>query len=147
MKRVLFALVGALVVALVCASETPAYAPGENPFQGDYAITLGQPVVLRVDVLGVRLDDATVAPIGEVRSGENGKCEVTIAGANTAGKKAELTAVLLLEDGDGKGLERVSLDPFKVKSGKKFRQTQEFPLEAATLTGAKRVYVFVQVSF
>ncbi len=147
MKRVIFALVAALVAGSMCAQETPAYAPGENPFQGDYAITIGQPVVLRVDVLGVRLDDVTVTPIGEVTSGEKVKCEVMIEGANTAGKKADLTAVLLLEDRDGKGLERVSLDSFKVKSGKDFRERQRLSIEAATLTGAKRVYVFVEVSF
>jgi len=147
MKRVIFALVAALVAGSVCAQEAPAYAPGENPFQGDYAITIGQPVVLRVDVLGVRLKDVTVTPIGEVRSGEKVKCDVTITGANTAAKKADLTTVLLLEDGDGKGLERVSLDPFKVKSGKEFRERQRLSIEAATLTGARRVYVFVQASF
>ncbi len=147
MKRVIFALVAALVAGVVCAQEAPAYTPSENPFQGDYAITIGQPVVLRVDVLGVHLDDVTVAPMDEVRNGEKVRCEVTIAGANTAARKAELTAVLLLEDGNGSGLERVSLDAFKVKSGKEFRERQRVPIEAATLTGAKRVYVFVQVAY
>ena len=147
MKHVIFALVVALVAGVVCAQETPAYAPAENPFQGDYAITIGQPVALRVDVLGVHLDDVTVTPLGEVKSGEKVRCEVVFTGASTAGKKAELTAVLLLEDGGGNALERTSLDPFKVKSGKEFREGQKFSLEAATLTGAKRVYVFVQVSF
>jgi hypothetical protein len=147
MKRVIFALVAALVAGVGCAQEPPAYTPGENPFQGDYAITIGQPVVLRVDILGVHLDDVTVAPMDEVRNGEKVRCEVTVAGANTAARKAELTAVLLLEDGSGNSLERVSLDAFKVKSGKEFRERQRVPIEAATLTGAKRVYVFVQVAF
>ncbi len=147
MKRVIFALVAASVAGAACAQEAPAYAPGENPFQGDYAITIGQPVVVRVDVQGVHLDDVTVTPLGEVKSGEKVRCEVAFAGANTAGKKAELTAVLLLEDAEGKALERVALDPFKVKSGREFREGQKLPIEAGTLTDAKRVYVFVQVSF
>ncbi len=147
MQRVMLAFVAALVAGFVCAQETPAYAPSENPFQGDYAITIGQPVVLHVDVLGVHLDAVTVTPIGEIRNGEKIKCEVTFAGANTAAKKAELTAVLLLEDGGGRGLERVSLDPFKVKSGKELHESQRLSIEAATLTGAKRAYVFVQVAF
>jgi hypothetical protein len=147
MKRVILAFVVALVAGAVWAQETPTYAPGENPFQGDYAITIGQPVVLRVDVEGLRIDDVTVTPLGEVKSGEKVKSEVVVTGTNTAGKKADLTVVLLLEDGNGKGMERVSLDSFKVKSGKQFRERQKLPIEAATLTDAKRVYVFVEVSF
>ena len=147
MKRVFFALVVALAAGGAMAQDTPAYAPGENPFQGDYAITIGQPVVVRVDVQGVHLDGVTVTPLAEVKSGEKVKCEVAVDGANTAERKAELTTVLLLEDGNGKPLERVTLDAFKVKPGREFRERQRLQVDAATLTEAKRVYLFVQVSF
>lgn len=146
MKRVIFALVAALAPGVAGAQGAPAYAPAENPFQGDYEIALREPVVLRVDVLGVRLDDVTLTPLAEP-TGERINCEVAIAGDSAAKKKAELTVVLLFEDAAGKGLERAALDVFKVKSGKKFRETQEVPLAAATLAGMKRVYVFVQVAF
>jgi len=48
-----------------------------------------------------------------------------VAGSNTTDKKATLTAVLLLEDADGKKLERVTLDPFRAKAGKDFQERQK----------------------
>ena len=147
MKRVKFALTATLVTGLAFSQAGPAYAPAENPFQGDYGFTLGRPIELRVDVQGVRLGSITLAAQGEVRSGETVKCEVGVAGTSVAEKKATLTVVLLLEDADGRNLERVTLAPFKVKSGKPFDERQNVTAEGSTLATAARVYVFVQVTF
>jgi hypothetical protein len=147
MKRVLFTLAATLVAGLVLSQAGPAYAPAENPFQGDYGFTLGQPIELRVDVQGVRLDGITFVAQGEVRAAESVKCEVEVAGASVAEKKATLTVVLLLEDADGRNLKRVTLEPFKVKPGKPFDEKQKVSVEGSTLTTASRAYVFVRVDF
>ena len=147
MKRVLFALGATLVAGFAFSQATPTYAPAENPFQGDYGFALGRPTELRVDVQGVRLDGITLVAQGEVRAGETVKCQVEVAGASVAEKKATLTVVLLLEDADGRNLERVMLAPFKVKPGKPFDEKQKVIAEGSTLTTAARVYVFVQVVF
>jgi len=147
MKRVLFALAATLVTGLAFPQAGPAYAPAENPFQGDYGFTLGRPTELRVDIQGVRLDAITLVAEGEVRAGATVKCQVAVAGASVAAKKATLTVVLLLEDADGRNLERVKLEPFKVKPGKPFDERQKVTAGGSTLAAAKRVYVFVQVAF
>jgi hypothetical protein len=147
MKRVMFALAATLVAGLAFSQAGPAYAPAENPFQGDYGFTLGQPTELRVDIQGIRLDAIALFALGEVRAGETVKCEVEVAGASVAEKKATLTVVLLLEDADGRNLERVKLEPFKVKPGKPFDERQKVAAEGSTLAAATRVYVFVQVAF
>jgi hypothetical protein len=148
MRRVMVVLTAALVVSLASAQETPVYSPGENPFQGDYGFTLGRAIQLRVDVQGVRLDAVTVAALEEVKAGGKVKCEVQLTGSNTGEKKASLTAVLLLEDADGKGFQPpLKLDPFKVKSGRPFDEKQKVEIPADTLAGAAKVYIFVQVAF
>jgi hypothetical protein len=146
-KRATFALAATLIVGLAAAQPGPDYAPADNPFQRDYAFTLGQPVELRVEVEGVRFDHITVTAPDEVRAGESVKCEVQVVGSSVAKKKAKLTPVLLLEDRDGRGLERITLDPFKVKTGRPFDETQKATVSGDALLGASRVYVFVQVEF
>lgn len=145
--RLPFAALAAVLTVGFASGQGPVYAPAENPFQGDFPLVLGEPLVLHVDVQGVHLDGVTVSAIGEVRAGEKSKCEVTVAGTNTADKKAELTTVLLLEDADDKPLERLTLDPFRVKAGKPFQERQRLTAPGDALAGARKVYVFIQLAF
>ena len=140
--RVLTALV---IAGLAVAQE--GYAPAENPFQADYAFRLGEPITLRVEVLGVRLDTFTLTAQQEVRAGETVKCQAQLVGSSVAEKKATLTVVLLLEDARGNNLGRVPLELFKAKPGKAFDEKQKVTAEGDALTGATRVYLFVQVAF
>ena len=146
MQRSITALVVALAAGGVANAQGAApYTPSENPFQGDYAITLGRPVALHVEVVGIRLDSLTLRTPAEIKAGEPVRCDVVVAGHNAGERKAELTIVLLLEDRDVKALERVALEPFKVKSGKDFSESQQVDVGADALAAASRVYVFVQV--
>jgi hypothetical protein len=147
MDRVRFALLATVLAGLASAQQGPGYAPAENPFQDDYGFTLGQPTALHVDIQGIRLDSITLTAQQEVRPGETVKCQVQVAGASVAEKKATLTVVLLLEDTEGRNLERVKLEPFKVKPGKPFDERQKITAEGSALAAAARVYVFVQVAF
>ena len=147
MRLPVAALAAVLAASFASGQEGPAYATAENPFQGDFPLVVGQAVVLRVDVLGVHLDGITVSAIGEARAGEKAKCEVAVAGTNTGDKKPQLTAVLLLEDADDKPLERLTLDPFKVKAGKPFQEKQRLAVSGDALLAARKVYLFVQVAF
>jgi hypothetical protein len=146
MQRFICAIFVALAAAGVSQAQGAApYAPSDNPFQGDYALALGRPVTLRVEVAGVRLDSLTVQAPAELKAGEPVRCDVSVAGHNAGERKVELTVVLLLEDRDVKALERVALEPFKVKSGKDFNEAQKLDIGADALAAASRVYVFVQV--
>jgi hypothetical protein len=147
MDRALFALAGSLIAALSFAQGSPGYAPAENPFQNEYDFALGKPIRLRVDVHGVRLDTLTVVALGEVRAGEKVKCEVEVAGSNETDKKATLTAVLLFENADGKGIERITLEPFKAKTSRAFDEKQRISVAGDTLLAASKMYIFVQIAF
>jgi hypothetical protein len=146
-KGMTLALAATVIVGLAAAQPGPEYAPADNPFQRDYGFTLGQPVELRVQVEGIRLDRIAVSAQDEVRAGESVRCEVQVVGSSVAAKKAKLTTVLLLEDHEGRGLERIQLDPFKVKNGRPFDETQKATIGGDALLGASRVYIFIQVEF
>lgn len=136
----------ALVIAGLAVAQE-GYAPAENPFQADYAFRLGEPITVRVEVLGVRLDTFTLTAQQEPRAGETVKCEAQLLGSNVADKKAALTVVLLLEDAGGRGLGRVALEPFRAKPGKAFDETQRVTADGSALAAATRAYLFVQVAF
>jgi hypothetical protein len=141
--RAFFALAGSLIAAF---SFAQGYTPGENPFQNEYDFALGKSIKLRVDVHGVRLDTLTVVALGDVRAGEKVKCEVEVAGSNETDKKATLTAVLLFENADGKGIERITLEQFKAKTSRAFDEKQKISVAGDTLLAASKMYVFVQIA-
>jgi hypothetical protein len=147
MRLPIAALAAVLAVGFASGQEDSGYATAENPFQGDFPLVVGQPLVLRVDVLGVHLDGVTVSALGEARAGQRSRCEVTVAGTNTGDKKPLVTAVLLLEDADDKPLERLTLDPFKVKPGKPFQEKQRLAVAGDALLAARKAYLFIQLAF
>ncbi|MBZ5588402.1 MAG: hypothetical protein LAO05_07555 [Acidobacteriia bacterium] len=146
MRRVIFALVVALVGGFVCAQENPGYTAEDNPFQGEFAFAVGEPVGLHIILQGVRLESLTLTTLAEVRAGEKVKCAIVVAGKNTVDKPASVATALLLEDGDGKALERVVLDPFKAKSGKDFKNKQQGGIAGDALVAARKVYLFFEIA-
>ena len=144
---VMFTLSGVLIAALAFAQAGIGYVAADNPFQNDYGFALGKPIAMRVNVQGLLLDTLTVVALGEVRSGEKVKCEVSVVGSNEAEKKATVTAVLLFENAEGKGLERLTLEQFKAKPAKAFDERQKVSITGDTLRAASKVYVFFQIAF
>jgi hypothetical protein len=144
MRRVI-AVLAVLVAASLAAQEATEYTPSDNPFQAEFAFVTGQPVNLKVEVAGVRLDTLSVTPRVEVTGDFPITCDVVFAGSSEATRKVVVTAVLLLEDSAGKSLEKLNLDPFKVKPGRAFDERQSMKVAGSSLRGAAKVYVFVEV--
>jgi hypothetical protein len=147
MNRVTVVFAAVAVAGVALAQEGTRYTPADNPFQGEYAFGPGRPIELYADVGGVRLDTVTLNALQEIRPKESVRCEFQMTGNSVAKKKALLTTVLLLEDSTGRGIERVQLDPFKVKSGKPFDEKQRLDVSGDTLAAAMKVYIFVQIEF
>lgn len=137
---------GALALMLavpVVAQDQSSYTAAENPYQAEYTFVAGQPIVLKVQIQTVAFDTLTVTP--EPASGKTTTCTVNLDGANQGDGKVTVTGVLLLEDANGHALERLTMAPFKVKSGRPFARSESLDLQAATLTAAVRIYLFLKV--
>jgi hypothetical protein len=148
MKRVTTLFAPLLIAGLAFAQEGARYTRADNPFQGEFAFESGKPIELYVDVEGVRLDTVMVSAPGGVEPGRAVRCDVQMTGTSVAAKKASLTpVVLMLEDGSGKGIERIQLDPFKVKAGKPFDERQTHDVGGDAIAAARKVYVLVEVKF
>ena len=144
MRSVLGAVL-ALVAVAATAQEATDYTTVENPFQGEYALTVGQPLTIRVDIQGVLIDSITVASPAALTADGTVDCTVTVAGANESARKVSVTVVLLLEDANSQALERLSLAPFKVKSRSPINAQQKVEVQAASLAATQRAYLFLKV--
>ena len=146
MRRPCMALAVMCIAGGAFAQEAPSYTPSDNPFQGDYHFAAGQPITFHIDLVGVHLDDLTVKALDEPPKDGRINCDVTLTGSGAADHKTELTVVLLFEDANRSGIERISLEAFKVKKEKSFHETQRMSIGVDTMNAAKRVYIFVQAA-
>ena len=147
MHRVAVVLLVVLAAGVAAAQQPGSYTPVENPYQADLSFTSGRPIDLFVEIDGVRVDGIVLVPGGDPRAGEQVDCQVQVLGASVAERRATVNAVILLEDADDKPLERVTMDPFRVKPGKPFDEKQKRVVTGDALLGASKVYVLIQVSF
>ncbi|MCX7894895.1 MAG: hypothetical protein N2447_02930 [Thermoanaerobaculum sp.] len=142
---------GAMVVVLILglgvgwAQEEPSFQVVENPFQEEYALKLGEPVKLYVEVEGTRFADFTLTPQGNVEPGKTIKAQVMINGTRTASSRAEIVPVFLLEDANGKSLERVSPAPFKVRGSRPFEYRDTVNVSGDALAAAAKVWVYLEI--
>lgn len=138
-------LVGCVVASAVWAQEQPAYKQGDNPYQDEAVLTVGQPIKLYVEVQGTRFAELTLTPQGEVEAGKNVKCQVLLTGSRPVSGKAEVVPILLLEDGNGKSLERITLPRFKVRGERPFEYRETVSVSGDSLSAAAKVWIYLEV--
>ncbi len=132
-------------VAVAPAQDNTAYRRVENPYQAEFPFEIGQPVEPRVELGGILVSQVLLTPRGDVEAGRPAKCSVVVRGTGAPEERATLRLVLLLEDDESRGLEKVELDPFRVKAGKAFERDETVRIGGDALLGATKVYLFVAV--
>ncbi len=145
MRRVLMLAVFASGALCGWAQEEPRYKPGENPYQEEFVLKLGEPMALYVEIEGTRFAQLTIAPQGNVEPGKNVKCQVVITGARVASGRVEVLPVLLLEDQNGKSLDRLTPPPFKVRGERPFEYKETITASGDSLAVAAKVWVYLEI--
>lgn len=127
------------------AQEEPQYKPGENPYQDEFVLKLGEPIALYVEIDGTRFAQLTITPQGNVEPGKNVKCQVVMTGARVASGRVEVLPVLLLEDQNGKSLDRLTPAPFKVRGERPFEYRDTITASGDSLAAATKVWVYLEI--
>lgn len=127
------------------AQEEPHYKPGENPYQDEFGFKLGEPIALYVEIEGTRFAELTVTPQGNVEPGKNVKCQVVMTGARVGSGRVEVLPVLLLEDQNGKSLDRLTPAPFKVRGERPFEYKDTVTVSGDSLAAAAKVWVYLEI--
>jgi|GEM_PF-1318932 len=144
------ALAAALLAASVGAQQSEVvpqrpYTQAESPFMVELDFSLPEPVDLFVEIGGVRLDRVRIDPQGAVEEGASVRCQVTATGSHTGGARPAVSIVMLLEDRDGKGLERVAMDDFRPARGRPFEEVQRKQVSGAALLAARKIFIMVEL--
>lgn len=141
--------VALLAVPLVAqdAAEGPqrSYTQADSPYMVELGFSLREPVEVFVEMGGVRLDTVRVDPQGPVEEGAAVRCQVTAAGSHVGGGRPTVAIVMLLEDQDGKGLERLPMESFRPGRGRPFEEVQRVPVPASALLAARKIFLMVEV--
>jgi len=127
------------------AQEQPDFRQVENPYQEEVELTLGQPIKLYVEVAGTRFAELTITPQEPVEPGKVVKCEVVLTGSRPASGRVEVTPIFLLEDRDGRSLERLTPPKFKLKGGRNFTYAETATARGDALGAAAKLWVFLEV--
>ncbi|GEM_PF-3531151 len=139
--------VGLLVTAQVMAQEPEVqFTEAENPWQGEIEYTVGETVNPKVQIAGIRWFGLQVAPErATLPSGTEVKAQVRMGFENTTGRTASVMVVLIFEDEQGVGLDRVELKKVRVKAGQRKIAREKIRVQADVLRATARLYLFAEV--
>jgi hypothetical protein len=147
-RRIVVALV-VLVLAGAApglAQEQQQFTKVDNPYQGEVPFTLGEASTPNVEIAGVRWLAVRLVPsTAELISGHQIRTRVELTFENTMAGRAKVLVVLLFEDADGNGLDRIELKPVTVPGGRRKLFKQKIKLQADLLKSAAKLYLFAEV--
>lgn len=144
------ALVASLLAALLAAQEADetrqqSYTEADSPYMVELDFSLAAPADIFAEIAGVRIDRLRLDPQGAVEEGAAVRCQVTASGSHTGGSRPTVGIAMLLEDGDGKGLERVRMAEFRPSRGRPFDEVQRLSVPGSALLAARKIFVMIEV--
>lgn len=140
--RILVAAVLATTSAGLPARE-PVQAP--NPYQGEMSFDPGQSLDPAVMIAGVDWFQLKLDILDELESGTNARTEVSLGFRNTSADDVEVLVILLFQGSEGEALERVTLEPMRVRDGRERTETDRYRIPSEALQQARTLYVFCEV--
>ncbi|NOZ93141.1 MAG: hypothetical protein GXP47_00160 [Acidobacteria bacterium] len=145
-RIIVLSLILVLAGTLQGLAQNADFATVDNPYQGEVPFTLGKPSSPMVEIAGIRWSTIRLIPsTTALESGRRIRTVVEVTLENTMRSRAKVLIVLLFEDGDGNGLDRVELKPITVGGGKKKIFKQKIKVQSDVLGAAAKLYLFAEV--
>ncbi|HHQ47675.1 MAG TPA: hypothetical protein ENK19_02165 [Acidobacteria bacterium] len=146
-RRIVVALVVLVLAGVVPGmAQEQQFTKVDNPYQGEVPFTLGKPSAPNVEIAGVRWLAVELVPAtNDLVSGRRIRTTVELTFENTMAGRAKVLVVLLFEDAEGNGLDRIELKQVSVPGGKKKVFRQKVKLQADLLKSTAKLYLFAEV--
>jgi hypothetical protein len=140
-------LIAALVLATPVVGQDAEWREVDNPYQEDLPFSLGEPILPRIDVDGIRWHSLVVEgpSTGLIAAEQDVDVEVRLDVENRTNSGAKLLIILLLENADGEPLGRIELRQFKVGGEKRKERSESSRMASEILRQAESVYLFFEI--
>ena len=135
------------MTSIVASAQTKEWRQADNPYQEDIEYTIGATFTPTVVIEGVRWHSFTidVTDRDALVDSETVEVEVTLELENRRSKSAKVLIILLLEDADGRPLERIEVRPFKVGGNRAKVRDETAELPTPVIETARRAYLFLEI--
>jgi len=138
-----------LVVGLAAAAtaQEGEYRAVDNPFQDDFEYRINTDLQPNVEVEGVRWTRFGVHTKRgqDIVADKNMSVTVELEFVSSNQGGVKVLVIALLEDSDGRPLDRVECKPVTVSTNRLKESVQKFKLHGSVLESTRRVYLFVEV--
>jgi hypothetical protein len=138
-----------LVVGLAAAAtaQEGEYRAVDNPFQDDFEYRINTDLQPNVEVEGVRWTRFGVHTkrSQDIVADKNMSVTVELEFVSSNQGGVKVLVIALLEDSDGRPLDRVECKPVTVSTNRLKESVQKFKLPGSVLESTRRVYLFVEV--
>ena len=138
-----------LVVGLAAAAtaQEGEYRAVDNPFQEDFEYRINTDLQPNVEVEGVRWTRFGVHTKRgqDIVADKNMSVTVELEFVSSNQRGVKVLVIALLEDSDGRPLDRVECKPVTVSTNRLKESVQKFKLLGSVLESTRRVYLFVEV--
>lgn len=140
-------LLTAMAPALAQEESTGDWRQVQSPFQEEFAYAVGDDLRPGVEIDGLRWLRLNLATKGdrEIQAGEDTPVILTMEFENRAESSREARIILLLEDADGRPLERLTLDDVKVGGGRVEEDRQKLKINGDALLNLSELYIFCEI--
>ena len=136
-----------LGASLLMAQGEPQYEPSSNPYQAEFEYTIDGVLRPAAEIDGVRWRSLRVSPKkpDDVRSGVPQTTFIELDFENVRSEAATVVVVVLFEDEQGNGLDRVDCDPEKVRGEEARSFRQKAKIQGDVLLATAKLYLFCEV--
>lgn len=142
-------ILGTVIAAWAAAAgaQEREYRVVDSPFQEDFALTINSDLKPMVEVDGVRWTRFGVYLKGdrEIEPEKDNPVTVELGLLNTNADGAKVLVIALLEDANGRPLERIECTKVSASSERLKESVQKFKIAGSVLQALRRVYLFCEV--
>ena len=140
-----------LTMGLIPAAATAqdeGFERGKNPFQREFDYRVGEDLRPGVQIEGLTWYLVNISPKDpdDLRPGRPVTTYIRLGFENTTDQTLNAVAVLLFEDEQGNGLDRVEIEEIRVPAGDSEVIRQKEKLQSDLLTATRKLYVFCEVA-
>ena len=133
--------------AVTISAQDSEYRIVDSPFQEDFPLTINSDLKPMVEVEGVRWTRFGVYLKGdrEIEPDKDNPVTVELGFLNTNPDGVRVLVIALLEDVNGRPLERIECDKVNANSERLKETTQKFKISGSVLQATRRAYLFCEV--